>query len=148
MGLISHETYVRVRYKDTDQMGIMHHSNYIVIYEQARTEWLRDMGLPYAEFERRGIMSPIVEVKSRYHYPALYDEVLRVRCVMEQMPTARLVIRNEVYNANGKLINTGEVTLGFMHASTRRPCRAPEWFIEKINDYIERQNSEKIDSSQ
>ena len=78
MALIEFSTQIRVRYKDTDQMGIMHHSNYIVIYEMARTEWLREMGLPYAEFERRGVMSPIVEVQSRYHYPAFYDEVLTV----------------------------------------------------------------------
>jgi acyl-CoA thioester hydrolase len=73
MAILSYEYKTRVRYKDTDQMGIMHHSNYIVIYEMARTEWLREMGLPYAEFERRGVMSPIIEVQSRYHYPAFYD---------------------------------------------------------------------------
>jgi acyl-CoA thioester hydrolase len=128
-----------VRYKDTDQMGIMHHSNYIVIYEMARTEWLREMGLPYAEFERRGIMSPIVEVQSKYLYPAFYDEVLSVKVFMEELPTARLVIGSEVYNEQGRLINTGKVTLGFMHADTRRPCRAPEWFIEKINAEIAKQ---------
>lgn len=141
MALISYSTQVRVRYKDTDQMGIMHHSNYVVLYEQARTEWLRDMGLTYAEIERRGIMSPIIEVHSRYHYPAFYDEVLTVKVSMEAMPAARLVIASEVYNEAGKLINTGSVTLGFMHASTRRPCRAPEWFIAALEEYIAKQNA-------
>ena len=141
MALISYSTQVRVRYKDTDQMGIMHHSNYVVLYEQARTEWLRDMGLTYAEIERRGIMSPIIEVHSRYHYPAFYDEVLTVKVSMEEMPAARLVIVSEVYNEAGKLINTGSVTLGFMHASTRRPCRAPEWFIAALEEYIAKQNA-------
>ncbi len=141
MALISYYTQVRVRYKDTDQMGIMHHSNYVVLYEQARTEWLRDMGLTYAEIERRGIMSPIIEVHSRYHYPAFYDEVLTVKVSMEEMPAARLVIASEVYNEAGKLINTGSVTLGFMHASTRRPCRAPEWFIAALEEYIAKQNA-------
>ena len=141
MALISYSTQVRVRYKDTDQMGIMHHSNYVVLYEQARTEWLRDMGLTYAEIERRGIMSPIIEVHSRYHYPAFYDEVLTVKVSMEEMPAARLVIASEVYNEAGKLINTGSVTLGFMHASSRRPCRAPEWFIAALEEYIAKQNA-------
>lgn len=139
MSILSYEYKTRVRYKDTDQMGIMHHSNYIVIYEMARTEWLREMGLPYAEFERRGVMSPIIEVKSKYRYPAFYDEVLTVKLTMEELPAARLVIGSEVYNEQGKLINTGEVTLGFMHADTRRPCRAPEWFIEKLNEEIAKQ---------
>ena len=139
MSLLSYNFTTRVRYKDTDQMGIMHHSNYIVIYEMARTEWLRDMGLPYAEFERRGIMSPIIEVQSKYLYPAFYDEVLTVKVFMEELPAARLVIGSEVYNQQGRLINTGRVTLGFMHADTRRPCRAPEWFIEKLNEEIAKQ---------
>ena len=141
MALISYSTQVRVRYKDTDQMGIMHHSNYVVLYEQARTEWLRDMGLTYAEIERRGIMSPIIEVHSRYHYPAFYDEVLTIKVSMEEMPAARLVIASEVYNEAGKLINTGSVTLGFMHAASRRPCRAPEWFISALEEYIAKQNA-------
>lgn len=140
MAILSYEYKTRVRYKDTDQMGIMHHSNYIVIYEMARTEWLRDMGLPYAEFERRGIMSPIIEVHSKYHYPAFYDEVLTVRLTMKEIPAARLIICSEVYNQEGRLINTGEVTLGFMHADSRRPCRAPEWFIEILNQEIDKQN--------
>ena len=141
MALIEFSTQIRVRYKDTDQMGIMHHSNYIVLYEQARTEWLREMGLTYAEIERRGIMSPIIEVHSRYHYPAFYDEVLTVKVKMEQMPTARLVVDAEVYNPDGKLINTGSVTLGFMHSSTHRPCRVPEWFLQTLEEYIAKQNA-------
>lgn len=142
MAILSYEFKTRVRYKDTDQMGIMHHSNYIVLYETARTEWLRDMGLTYAEIERRGVMSPIIEVQSRYHYPAFYDEVLTVKVMMDEMPAARLNISSEVYNEAGRLINTGRVTLGFMNAQTRRPCRAPEWFVEALEGYIAKQNKE------
>ena len=134
--LSSYETKIRVRYKDTDQMGIMHHSNYIVMYEMARTEWLREMGLTYAEIERRGIMSPIIEVQSRYLYPAFYDEMLTIKVFIEEMPSARLIIGSEVYNEQGKLINTGRVTLGFMHADTRRPCRTPKWFVAALEEYI------------
>ena len=143
MAIITYEHQFRVRYKDTDQMGIMHHSNYIVLYEMARTEWLRDMGLTYAEIERRGIMSPIIEVQSKYLYPAFYDEVLTVKVFMDEMPMARLVIGAEVYNPDGKLINKGSVTLGFMHADTRRPCRAPEWFTEKLTEYINSQTEKR-----
>ena len=117
-------------------MGSMHHSNYIVMYEMARTEWLREMGLTYAEIERRGIMSPIIEVQSRYLYPAFYDELLTIKVFIEEMPSARLIIGSEVYNEQGKLINTGRVTLGFMHADTRRQCRTPDWFVEALEGYI------------
>lgn len=122
-------------------MGIMHHSNYIVMYEMARTEWLRDMGLTYAEIERRGIMSPIIEVQSKYLYPAFYDEVLTVKVFMDELPSARLNIGSEVYNEAGRLINTGRVTLGFMHSDTRRPCRVPEWFLAALEKYM-KQNSD------
>lgn len=124
-------------------MGIMHHSNYIVLYETARTEWLRDMGLTYAEIERRGIMSPIIEVQSKYLYPAFYDQVLTVKVMLEEMPAARLNILSEVYNEEGRLINTGRVTLGFMHAESRRPCRAPEWFVAALEEYIAKQKQMK-----
>jgi acyl-CoA thioester hydrolase len=106
------------------------------MYEMARTEWLREMGLTYAEIERRGIMSPIIEVQSRYLYPAFYDELLTIKVFIEEMPSARLIIGSEVYNEQGKLINTGRVTLGFMHADTRRPCRTPEWFVAALEGYI------------
>ena len=144
MALISFSTQTRVRYKDTDQMGIMHHSNYVVLYETARTEWLREMGLTYAEIERRGIMSPIIEVHTKFLYPAFYDEMLTIKVSMQEMPTARLIIDSEVYNEAGKLINTGSVTLGFMHASTRRPCRAPEWFVQAVEDYIAKQQNNEL----
>ena len=144
MALASYKHQFRVGYKDTDQMGIMHHSNYVVLYETARTEWLREMGLTYAEIERRGIMSPIIEVHSRYLYPAFYDEMLTIKVSMQEMPAARLIIDSEVYNEAGKLINTGSVTLGFMHASTRRPCRAPEWFVQAIEDYIAKQQNNEL----
>lgn len=95
--------------------------------------------IDYAEIERRGIMSPIIEVESRYLAPAYYDEVLTVRVSLDEMPTAKMVIRSEVFNEKGALINRGSVTLGFMHADTRRACRAPEWFMSALNQYIEKQ---------
>jgi acyl-CoA thioester hydrolase len=141
MAIITYEHQFRVGYKDTDQMGIMHHANYIVLYEKARTEWLRYMGLTYAEIERRGVMSPIIEVNTKYLYPAFYDEILTVKVSLDEIPSARLVIASEVYNEQGRLINKGSVTLGFMNAETRRPCRAPEWFIAALNEYIEREGN-------
>ena len=123
-------------------MGIMHHSNYIVMYEQARTEWLRDMGLTYAEIERRGVMSPIIEVQSRYLAPAYYDDLLTVRVFLDERPTVKFVIRSEVYNSKGELINRGLVTLGFMNSATRRPCRVPEWFLEVLEEHIAKHNNE------
>ena len=123
---------VRVWYKHTDQMGICHHSNYICYYEAARSEWMRALGLPFAEVERRGIMMPILEVQSKYLRPAHYDELLTVRIMLKELPAARITFLYEIYNEQGDLLNTGMTQLGFIHSATRRPCRCPEWFLKLL----------------
>lgn len=87
----SFEHKIRVEYHHTDQMGVVHHSNYVKFFEAARTEWLRAIGLTYAEMERRGVMMPIVEVNVKYKHPALYDELITVRAIVDEMPMARMV---------------------------------------------------------
>mgnify|MGYP002538814308 CR=1 FL=1 len=74
--MVYSETSFPVRYYETDQMGIVHHSNYICYYEAARSEFLRALGMSFAEVERRGIMMPILEVQSKYRKPAYFDELL------------------------------------------------------------------------
>lgn len=130
--MISYDAKIRVNYKDTDQMGIVHHSNYIVYYEMARVEALRAWGMPYSEMEKSGIISPILEVGSKYIFPAYFDEVLTVRVIIDEIPMVRFKVRYEIYNEEGRLINTGHTWLGFLNAETRRPCRAPEYVVEKI----------------
>lgn len=134
MDMLSYDCKVRVWYKHTDQMAICHHSNYICYYEAARSEWMRAVGLPFAEVERRGIMMPILEVQSKYHRPAYYDELLTVRIMLKEPPTARITFLYEIYNEQGQLINTGMTQLGFIHSDTRRPCRCPEWFMAPFAD--------------
>lgn len=126
--MLTYDTSVRVWYKHTDQMAICHHSNYICYYEAARSDLLRDLGLSFAEVEKRGIMMPILEVQSKYHRPAYYDEELKVRVILKELPTTRANFFYEIYNQQGVLINTGMTQLGFIHSDTRRPCRCPEWF--------------------
>ena len=136
MAILSFEYKTRVRYKDTDQMGIVHHSNYIVYYEMARVEALRAWGMPYSEMEARGIISPILEVGCKYIQPAYFDDVLTVRVIVEEVPMVRFKVRYELYNEAGTLINTGHTWLGFLNGETRRPCRAPQYFVEKIEELM------------
>ena len=89
--MISFETKIRVEYHHTDQMGIVHHSNYVKFFEVARTEWLRAMGITYAEMERRGVMMPIVDVAVKYRNPALYDELISVTAFVDEAPMARMI---------------------------------------------------------
>ena len=130
--MISFETKIRVEYHHTDQMGIVHHSNYVKFFEVARTEWLRANGLTYAEMERRGVMMPIVDVAVKYRNPALYDELLSVTAFVDEMPMARMTFRYEVRGEDGRDIASGSTTLGFVDRETRRPQRAPQWLLDII----------------
>ncbi|MBQ2240197.1 MAG: acyl-CoA thioesterase [Alistipes sp.] len=130
--MISFETKIRVEYHHTDQMGVVHHSNYVKFFEVARTEWLRANGLTYAEMERRGVMMPIVDVAVKYRNPALYDELLSVTAFVDEAPMARMTFRYEVRGEDGRDIASGSTTLGFIDKETRRPVRAPQWLLEVI----------------
>ncbi|MBP3454720.1 MAG: acyl-CoA thioesterase [Alistipes sp.] len=135
--MISHDTQIRVLYKHTDQMGVVHHSNYINFFEAARTELMREIGLTYAEVERRGIMMPILDVHIKYRQPALYDEIITVRASVAKMPMARVDFDYEVTGEDGRSIATGTTTLGFIDSVTRRPQRAPQWLVEVLRPYVE-----------
>ena len=122
-----------MEYHHTDQMGIVHHSNYIKFFEVARTEWLRSAGLTYAEMERRGVMMPIVDVNVKYRQPAYYDELLSVTAIVEDMPMARMIFKYEIRGEDGRDIASGSTTLGFIDKETRRPQRAPKWLLEVMD---------------
>lgn len=120
--MLTRDFKFRVWYKDTDQMGIVHHSNYICYYEAARSELLRSFGSSYADMEEKdGVMMPILEVHSKYLRPAHYDELITVRISLRELPKARITFEYEIYNEAGELLNTGSTVLGFIHRDTRRP---------------------------
>ena len=110
------EVRIRVRYKETDNMGVVHHSNYVNYYEVARTEMMRGRGLSYKEMEARGVMLPVREVQLNYLAPAYYDDLLTVRIRIAERPGVKLRFEHEIYNEAGDLINTGTVVLVFVDA--------------------------------
>ncbi len=124
------DVQVRVRYKETDKMGVVHHSNYINYYEVARTEMMREAGISYRDMEERGVMLPVKEVHIDYIASAYYDELLTIRITLAERPGVKLTFDHEIFNEKGQLINKARVVLVFVHADTRRPCRVPEWFLE------------------
>ena len=134
--MISHDTQIRVLYRDTDKMGVVYHANYIAFYEAARTEMFRAIGLPYTELEAQGIVMPIVEVESKYKAPAFYDQLLTVRATLKELPVVRCSIEYEVYDEQCKLLNTGKTVLGYVNVERQRPCRAPKEFIDELQKYF------------
>ena len=135
--MITHDTQIRVLYRDTDKMGVVYHANYLVFYEAARTEMFRSIGLPYTLLEQMNIAMPIVEVESKYKAPAFYDEVLTIRATIKELPEVRAVVEYEVFNETGAVINTGKTVLGYVNMERKRPCRAPKEFIDELQKYFE-----------
>ena len=128
-----HSTKIRVRYADTDQMGYMYYGKYAEFYEVGRVEMLRSLGLTYKAMEDSGIIMPVTELKCKYIRPAFYDEEITVKVIMEKMPSVRIHFRYELSNEKQELINLGETTLVFISQENKRPCLAPEDFLNKLN---------------
>ena len=135
--MITHDTQIRVLYRDTDKMGVVYHANYIVFYEAARNEMFRAIGLPYTLLEQMNIAMPIVEVESKYKAPAYYDDLLTVRATVKELPEVRAVVEYEVFNEAGTVINTGKTVLGYVNMERKRPCRAPKELIDELQKYFE-----------
>ncbi len=102
------ETPIRVRYAETDQMGIVHHSAYIIWFEAGRSDWMRQRGSSYAALEARGYLLPLSEVSARFIAPAHYDELVIVKSWVEEIKSRKLTFGYEAMNAeSGQLLATG-----------------------------------------
>jgi len=130
-----YNTKIRVRYAETDQMGVVHHGNYPTFLEEARTAWLRDMGISYKEMEASGIGLPITMVSLKYKKSALYDDVLTIKTIMKKIPNVRLEFDYEIYNQANELLVTATTELVFINMQTKRPTKAPKYFLEALENY-------------
>lgn len=126
------EVLLDVRYYETDQMGIVHHSNYIRYFECARNKLMCDAGYPIEKCEADGIVFPILSVNCNYKHPAKMGDKLRCTAEITQRPLARLYVKQEVYNQDGILCVEGETVLGFLDAKTRRPMRCPQQIYKML----------------
>ena len=124
--MVKSEHFLDVRYYETDQMGIVHHSNYIRYFECGRNAMLKEMNMPMEKVEASGVMMAVVAVDAKYKVPAKLGDTLRIVSIIDTPPTAKVVVKTEIYNQNDQLVSTGSVTLGFIDAVTRRPVRCPE----------------------
>ncbi|HMF11929.1 MAG TPA: thioesterase family protein [Gemmataceae bacterium] len=122
--MLTGETTIRVRYAETDRMGLLHHANYLVYFEQARTELLRSLGMTYRDLEDRGFLLVLTKVEVRYKRPAYYDDVLTIRTTAERTTAVRIDHRYEVVR-DGLLIAEGATTLACVDRDGR-PQALPE----------------------
>ncbi len=131
------ETHVRVRYSETDQMGVVYHSNYFPYFETARAEAIRQLGLSYAKMEKTGIIMPVVDVHCRYMRPAHYDDLLTIKTILKELPLHhKIEFHHEVWNESGDLLVTGKITLYFMDAAEKKRSTIPEELIQKLKPFF------------
>jgi acyl-CoA thioester hydrolase len=122
---------VRVRYGETDQMGVVYHANYFLYFEMGRTDLLRAAGLPYAELEKSGVFLVVVEASCRYRAGARYDEMLDILTRIDRIGKATVVFAYEVRGEDGRLCAEGRTELAAVDAS-KRPLRLPAEVLSRF----------------
>ncbi|GAA4971318.1 thioesterase family protein [Algibacter aquimarinus] len=127
------EIQIRVRYGETDQMGVVYHGNYPLYLEMGRIEWLRKQGVSYKKMEENGIMLPVVSLQINYKKSASYDDVINVKTQLKNKPTAKIEFEYEITNEKGEVLTTASTILVFVDMKTNRPTRAPQYLLDTLN---------------
>jgi acyl-CoA thioester hydrolase len=122
--MLSGEIQIRVRYAETDRMGLLHHANYLVYFEQGRTELLRSVGLTYRDMEDQGFLLVLTHVDVRYRSPAYYDDLLTLRTIVDRVTAVRIDHRYEMRRGD-VLVAEGKTTLACI-GRDGRPQALPE----------------------
>ncbi len=130
-----HQTQIRVRYSETDQMRVVYHGNYAQYFEIGRVEWLRNKGISYKWMEENGIMLPVVSLTMNYKKSARYDELLTLRTMLKNRTTVKIEFYYELYNEKEELLTTGNSVLVFVDMKTGKPMSPPQ-FISEILDRV------------
>jgi acyl-CoA thioester hydrolase len=126
------EINVRVRYQETDQMGIVYYSNYFVYFEMGRIEFLRSVGISYAELEKENVFLAVADAHCKYRSPAVFDDLLVIKTCISMMKLARIEFSYEIRRVNEEaLIAEGSTLLACLGAN-KKPMAIPE----KIRDVL------------
>jgi acyl-CoA thioester hydrolase len=125
-------TTTRVRYSETDQMGVVYHGNYAQFFEIGRTEWLRSLGITYKSMETSGIMLPVISIKFNFIKSALYDDILTISTFLKKEPMVKIEFDYEIKNQENELICTGSSILAFMNMKTKKPSRCPDYLLKGL----------------
>lgn len=127
-------TKLRVRYGETDQMGVVYYGNYAQYLEQGRTEWLRELGFSYRWMEANNIQLPVVHLSIDYKHPARYDDLLTIKTSITKLPTVKIEFYYEIYNESKQLLITATTVLVFIDTTTKKLMKAPDYLLNKLRE--------------
>tara|TARA_R110002051_G_scaffold141206_1_gene214178 strand:- start:320 stop:718 length:399 start_codon:yes stop_codon:yes gene_type:complete len=122
----------RVRYGETDQMGVVYHGNYAQYLEMGRVEWLRALGFSYKKMEEEGVMLPVISLQINFKKSAVYDDLIRVVTILKKRPSVKIEFEYKIYNEADEILVEAHTVLAFMNKATKRPMKCPDVILEKI----------------
>jgi len=125
----------RVRYGETDQMGVVYHGNYAQYLEMGRVEWLRELGISYKNMEKNGIMLPVVSLCLDFKKSAVYDDLITVETILKKLPLVKIEFDYTIYNENQEVLALANTVLAFLNVETKRPIKCPDAILKKIEIY-------------
>jgi acyl-CoA thioester hydrolase len=126
--MTSGEITIRVRYAETDRMGLLHHANYLIYFEQGRTELLRSLGVSYKDLEDQGYLLVLTKIDVKYRWPARYDDLLTLKTTVMRTTSVRIDHRYEVHCEN-RLLAEGASTLACVDRNGQ-PQALPDFLRE------------------
>ncbi|MGB5555795.1 MAG: thioesterase family protein [Flavobacteriaceae bacterium] len=124
---------LRVRYAETDQMGVVYHGNYAQYLEMGRIEWLRRFDISYKIMEENGIFLPVVSLNINYLKPALYDDLITVETKLIKIPLVKIEFDYIIYNEANDILAKANTVLAFMDKKSKKPMKCPDYILKKIN---------------
>lgn len=125
-----HEVEVRVRYGETDQMGVVYHGSYVPYFEIGRVEWLRNKGVSYKSLEESGIALPIVSMHLNYKKSARYDDLLTINTQLKKYSGVKIEFDCEIRNEKQELLTTAHFILVFLDIKSGKPILPPQFILD------------------
>ena len=128
----SNYTSFRIRYGETDQMGVVYHGNYAQFLEMGRIDWLRSIDISYKKMEENNIILPVISLQCSFKKSAEFDDEITVKTTLKKIPTVKIEFEYEITNQKNELLTTGNTILAFLNKTTKKPMRCPEYILEKL----------------
>ena len=126
------EISFRIRYSETDQMGVVYHGNYLQFLEIGRVEWLRSFGISYKSMEENGIMLPVISLRINYKKSAVYDDLITVVTRLVKTPSVKIEFDYQILNEKKELLVEANTVLAFLDIHTKKPVRCPDYLLEQL----------------
>ena len=130
----THKISTRIRYSETDQMGVVYHGNYAQFLEMGRVEWLRNLGVSYKSMEENGVMLPVISIEMNFKKSALYDDVICIKTTLVKTPSVKIAFAYEIYNEKDELLVTANTVLAFLDKQSKKPIKCPQYILDRLND--------------